>query len=215
MNAETAKAYHHGDLRQALIDAACKCLKREGADTLSLRALAREIGVSQTAPYRHFESKNALFAAIAIYGFELMKVDCEAARDKHKDDVEAALVEVGLAYVNWALANPEKYQLFFDSSLLDYNAYDDLHTAGNAAFSVVLDLVRRGQDEGVLLDGQPELLAGTLWAGVHGIASLLKKQATNDLEPRRDLPVPIALNALAADPRGVVEMVLNSIKKPC
>ena len=119
--AATEKAYHHGDLRQALVDAACRHLLESGADTLSLRALARELGVSQTAPYRHFESKNALFAAVASHGFMLL-VDQLNTAQKMQPDTRESLIEVGLAYIRWSETNPEKYQLCFDSSILNFEA---------------------------------------------------------------------------------------------
>ncbi|MGK0342815.1 MAG: AcrR family transcriptional regulator, partial [Candidatus Azotimanducaceae bacterium] len=97
-----SRPYHHGDLRHSLIEAACKHLLKSGADTLSLRALAREIGVSQTAPYRHFESKSALFRAIAVYGFELMAAEMSTVAKQHEDDLEQAFVEISLAYVGFA-----------------------------------------------------------------------------------------------------------------
>ena len=66
---ETSKSYHHGNLREALLDTAIERLREGGADNLSLRALARGIGVSQTAPYRHFEDKSELLAAMATNGY--------------------------------------------------------------------------------------------------------------------------------------------------
>lgn len=215
---EAAKrSYHHGDLRQALIEAACTHMRRDGAESLSLRALAREVGVSQTAPYRHFESKNALFAAIATWGFRDMAISLRAARDQHIDDVEEAFVQIGLAYVEWALANPEKYQLFFDSSLLDFSAYEELQLAGAEAFEVLLGLVRRGQEEGVFADHLPaEELAGATWSSVHGMTSLLQKnQPTDKLKGRIDDSVPTALQALALHRREIMELFVNTIRRPC
>ena len=66
----TKVAYHHGNLRQALMDEALMCIREQGADKLSLRALARQVGVSQAAPYRHFEDKVALLSALASDGFQ-------------------------------------------------------------------------------------------------------------------------------------------------
>lgn len=210
------KPYHHGDLRQTLMEAACKHMREHSVDTLSLRALARDVGVSQTAPYRHFESKNALFAAIATWGFELMAKELNAARAKHADDVEAAIIEVGMTYVDWALRNPEKYQLFFDASLLDFSEYEELQQSGAAAFDVLLDLIREGQREHVFVTELPaEELAGAMWSSVHGLTSLVQKNHAPNFTHREADAVPQALQALASDTRTVMGLFLNSIKVPC
>ena len=102
-------AYHHGDLRQALINAACKQLHLVNADALSMRALARDVGVSPAAPFRHFESKTALFAAVATYGFDLLTVDLQQAADQYPADIEKSIIETGMARgVDFVI----KYQLF-------------------------------------------------------------------------------------------------------
>lgn len=200
--------YHHGDLRQALIDAACAHLRQHSADSLSLRALARDIGVSQTAPYRHFESRNALFAAIAIQGFELLTVQLQSTVDLFPD-TRSALLEVGITYVDWAIANPEKYQMFFDSSLVDFSHYPELQSAGGECFEVLMALIRRGLLAGLLKEKPPEQLAATLWAGIHGIASLL--QAKHSEDQAQQYSVIKALEYLENDRRASLEMLLSSV----
>ena len=200
--------YHHGDLRQALIDAACSHLRLHGADSLSLRALARDIGVSQTAPYRHFESRNALFAAIAIHGFELLTAKLQRTSNLFPD-TRTALLEVGIAYVDWAVANQEKYQMFFDSSLVDFSDYPDLQSAGSECFEVLMTLIRRGLAEELLRKKPPEELAAILWAGIHGIASLL--QARHSEDQIEQYSVIKALEYLSHNRRASLEMLLNSV----
>lgn len=206
-------SYHHGDLRQSLIECACAQLRQDSADHLSLRALARKAGVSQTAPYRHFETKNALFAAVATYGFLLMTDHLKVARDRHEGDVQEAVVQVGLAYVEWALANPEKYQLFFDSALVDYGAHEDLHEAGCDCFEVILGLIRTGIEQDIFLDQPAEELAATLWASVHGFASLLQSKDPNAKQQHQDAPVVKGMAALSMRRRQVIELFVNSIRR--
>ena len=80
---EIREKYHHGDLRQAILDCSCEhLLRNSGTDCLSMRAIAREIGVSATAPYRHFESKNALFAGIATLGLEILESQLRASAEE-------------------------------------------------------------------------------------------------------------------------------------
>jgi AcrR family transcriptional regulator len=213
LKSETNHTYHHGDLRQGFIDGACAQLRKASADQLSLRALARDLGVSQTAAYRHFESKNALFAAIATQGFEMMTAELESAAEAHEGDIEVALVEVGLAYVHWALRYPERYQLFLDSSLLDFAAYDDLNAAGANCFAVLLNLITQGKAQGLFVDQPALLLAGIIWSSVHGLTSLLQTGTRADMASRQSETVPQALLALAAAQRPAMEMFLQGIRR--
>jgi AcrR family transcriptional regulator len=209
------KPYHHGDLRQSLIDAACKHLQESGADTLSLRALARELGVSQTAPYRHFESKSALFRAIAVYGFEMLRDETAAVAAKYPDDPETAIVEIGVAYLDFAMRNPEKYQLFFDSSLVDFRQSEDLVSTGTSAFEVLTKVIQQGIDEGVFVDRPVTEPAGTIWASIHGATSLLLSKEPALRESGIDGPVTQAMSYMAAEPRKMLEMFVQAIRRPC
>lgn len=204
------KKYHHGDLRQALLEAACDHLRHENADTLSLRALAREIGVSQTAPYRHFDSRNALFAAIAEWGFRILEQELQASLHNGDDAVEA-LVKVGLTYLEFSVTHYEKYQLFFDSSMVDFEEYESLRDAGESSFRVMLGVIERGKAEGVFLDQPEEEMAAMVWSGIHGIASLLKTHKSSpDFQAR---PVGRALMYLVENRRQAVTQMLNSITR--
>ena len=95
--------YHHGELRPALLRAAAKILEREGREAISLRDLARRAGVSHAAPYRHFADRQALLAALAEDGFALLAADLQGK----------AWREQAVAYLRFALANPERFRLMF------------------------------------------------------------------------------------------------------
>ena len=211
---ESKASYHHGDLRQTLIDAACKHLRESGADTLSLRAIARDVGVSQTAPYRHFASKNALFGAIATHGFELLALELQRAADEHSDDVELAFIEVGLAYVNWARENSEKYQLFFDSSLVNFKDHPELQEAGERAFQVLIRLIEEGIEQQIFVDLPVLQMAGTVWASIHGTASLLLSKSHMD-EISIDHSAVVVMKQMASDPRPHLELFINALRIPC
>lgn len=200
--------YHHGDLRQALLDAACAHLREENADTLSLRALARQIGVSQTAPYRHFDSRNALFAGIATEGFQILERELKQARAS-QNDAASGFVELGVAYLRFSVAHKEKYQLFFESSLVEIDEYPALQAASEGSFNLLLELIRDGQRSGEFKDGPEEALAALTWSNLHGIASLL--QINREAEGFLERPVGRALNYLADDYYSVVKAVLASV----
>src|SRR6201996_8790448 len=105
------KPYHHGDLRRALLRAAIAILEREGPSALSLRAVAREAGVSPAAPYHHFKDKSELLGAIAKEGFEKLKnVLAEAFAVAGCDETRSAL---GVAYVEFSRAHPALYRVMW------------------------------------------------------------------------------------------------------
>src|SRR5450432_65410 len=107
-----ARPYHHGDLRRALIDAASRVLEAEGPSALSLRAVAREAGVSPAAPYHHFKDKCDLMEAVAHEGWmELTSAIAEARA--HAPNPIQALTSIGVAYVCFARENPALYRIMY------------------------------------------------------------------------------------------------------
>src|SRR5471032_597262 len=109
------RPYHHGDLSRALVDAARRILEAEGAVALSLRAVAREAGVSPAAPYHHFKDKTELMEAVAHGGWEILsEVIAEARRSANTPS--AGLPNLGLAYVKFAHENPALYPLMYHPS---------------------------------------------------------------------------------------------------
>ena len=142
-----------------------------GTEKLSLRALAREAGVSATAPYRHFPTKRCLLAALATQGFERLG---ERMHEVVESDlnVEDRFVAMGVTYIEFALENPVAYQLMFGSIIGDFSEYDMLHNAAGATYAEVLRMLQLVIDEKAL-DVSVEALGGVVWAGVHGMASLL------------------------------------------
>src|ERR1041384_5256402 len=103
-----ARPYHHGDLGRALVDAARRLLEAEGPSALSLRAVAREAGVSPAAPYHHFKDKAELLDAVAQEGWDILQVKMKEA--KNNDTGVHQLTSIGLAYVCFARDNPALYR---------------------------------------------------------------------------------------------------------
>jgi AcrR family transcriptional regulator len=156
--------YHHGDLRRALVEAALELLLEGGTEALGMRELARRVGVSAAAPYRHFRDKQALIQAVAAAGFALFL----EAIDKAKADVPAeeqfgAMAE---AYVQFALRYPRLYRLMFSSEL---GKFEDkaLRRAADAAYESLAVAAARQDPEA------PGEAAISAWAFVHGLSMLL------------------------------------------
>jgi AcrR family transcriptional regulator len=202
--------YHHGDLRLAILKAACDHLQWESAESLSLRALAREIGVSQTAPYRHFESKNALFAGIATWGFQILSGEMQASLADQVSPVESFLT-LGRCYLDFSREHAEKYQLFFDSSLVDFGVYPRLQEASGVCFDHLLEVIRLGKQQGLFVEREEEEIAAIIWSGLHGMASLLQ------LDHRRagmiDRPVGKAIRFLTEKQDQTLNLLLRSVLK--
>src|SRR6185295_610437 len=110
-----SRPYHHGDLRRALVDAARRLLEAEGPTALSLRAVAREAGVSPAAPYHHFKDKGELLDAVAHEGWDMLNVALTQARAK-ATSVKDKMTSLGVAYVCFARDNPSLYRVMYDGS---------------------------------------------------------------------------------------------------
>jgi AcrR family transcriptional regulator len=165
------EAYHHGDLRNVLIDTGSKLLEKEGAEKLSLRDLAREAGVSHTAPYRHFEDKQELLQALARKGFEELAQGMMTAGKSHKDPIKQ-LHAAGTAYIKLAIEHPERTRLMF-GGMLDPDCFpQDFVEIATNAFAGLVVILEGGQKAGVFVPGDPELLALSAWSLVHGFSML-------------------------------------------
>lgn len=168
--------YHHGDLRNALLEAALVILEREGEAGLGLRDLARAVGVSPAAPYRHFDSRAALLEALAVTGFQRFTRAMEDVAASAPPDMLSAM---GKTYVLFALHNAALFRLMFSPQLKRDNR-PGLRMAADAAFATL-----RHVSGGDVSTGRVAALAA--WARVHGLAVLLLDgqialQAGEDIE---------------------------------
>jgi AcrR family transcriptional regulator len=161
--------YHHGDLRDALVDAGMRLLEQRESQELGLREVARAVGVSATAVYRHFPDKDALMRSIAARGFALLgDMQIEAA---HAHPGAGAFAAVGAAYVRFALRNPAVFRLMFSCA-----PPRDLFSLPEDALAAPLRLLRE-HVAGLMPAGEPEaarkVMAIRAWALVHGLAVLM------------------------------------------
>lgn len=168
------QAYHHGDLRNALVDEGLKLLEKEGNADFTLRDLAGRVGVSAAAPYAHFEDKDALLAAIATVGFGQLKDFLEKSIAGVADPAER-YVRMGEAYVQFGTEHPALYKLMFASEELPAkrNQFPELQAAGEAAFRSLTGMLGGMQQTGFLRAGELDGFGFTVWAHVHGLTSLI------------------------------------------
>jgi AcrR family transcriptional regulator len=167
----TPRPYHHGNLRSALLDAAARTVRDRGVDALSLRELAREVGVSHGAPRRHFADRQALLDALAEAGFERMGAELRAALEAAGPAFVDRLRATGAAYVRFAIEDSALLELMFAGKHREGAA--GLEEAADRGFGVMLGLIEQGQAEGYLEPGDPERVGLVLFATIQGIASLV------------------------------------------
>jgi AcrR family transcriptional regulator len=164
------RPYHHGSLRAALLAAAELTLRERGVEQLSLRELARQIGVSHGAPRRHFADRQALLDALARDGFIRLGTELRAAVNGAGDSFDARLRAAAATYVRFATEDAALLELMFAGKRRE--GPSNLDEAAARTFSVMLELIEQGQAEGILESGDPERVGLVLFASMHGIAAL-------------------------------------------
>ena len=167
------KKYHHGDLKNALIEAGIEILASEGVGGLSLRKVAKQAGVSHAAPYAHFTDKQALIAAISTEGFKQLYLQIKAVKETYRTNPEALLIETAWTYVQFALNEPDRFKLMFSSVLEKEKDYSDYVEISQNNFRQLVEIVEICQQADVLQRGASDLIALRLWGTVHGFTSLL------------------------------------------
>ncbi len=182
--ASDKRPYHHGDLRSALLEHAVRILRTEGLEALTLRAVARAAGVSQTAPYRHFADRRALMAAIAADGFrELNRAMGEAMA---QGGGRQGFKGIAIAYVRFARANPALYRVMFGPEVANTGDLPDLASAGRSALGFVQAGLEQLQKAGLVKAGDAAIMAVTLWAALHGLVSLILDGQAETVTPDID-----------------------------
>jgi len=165
------RRYHHGDLRAALLNRAEETLREKGPAALSLRELARDLGVSHAAPSRHFKDKQALLDALALAGFERLTAVLAASQEGVGEAFAKRLDAMVRAYVGFARDNAELLDLMY-SIKHDPAASDALLEATHQWSERVVRLIGEGQAQGEVRQGPVERVGLPVFAALHGYADL-------------------------------------------
>jgi len=180
------RGYHHGNLKEALLQAALDLIAQKGAAGFTFADAARMAGVSPAAPYRHFRDRDELLSSIAQRGFEQFEAQLSAAWDDGRPDTVTAFERVGKAYLAFARSEPAFYSAMFESGVAA-DSTAGLLAAGERAFGVIRAAAERLA--ALAPPGVPRppamMMALHIWSMAHGIASLF---ARGDAA-RRKLPM--------------------------
>jgi AcrR family transcriptional regulator len=164
------RGYHHGNLREALIDAALALIAELGPSGFTFAEAARRAGVSPAAPYRHFRDRDALMAEVARRGFEILEIALQKAWNDGRPDVFSAFEAMGRAYLDFARSEPAYYVAMFEAG---FQRTAEVKQAGDRAFEVL----RTAAEHLVatLPPGQRPpamMMALHIWVLAHGTADL-------------------------------------------
>jgi AcrR family transcriptional regulator len=178
------RGYHHGNLREALIQAALELIVKKGAAGLTFAEAARLAGVSPAAPYRHFRDRDELMASVALRGYERFDAALTQAWDGGRPDAFAALDRLGKAYLAFARNEPAYYAAMFEAGVPP-DATPQLREAGERAFGVLRTAAEKLC--AAMPAGRPPALMVALhiWTMAHGVASLFGRGGGE----RRALPM--------------------------
>ena len=167
------QTYHHGDLRNALLQAALTMVEEIGLEQLSLRKVAASVGVSHAAPEHHFPSMRHLFNAMAVWGFETFVQTLADEMERSPKDGAEVLRAARRGYLAFGKAHPNVLRLMFSSGRLDWTA-PEICEAADAAWKQLLDLSALAAEHlGLRSENQRRRLAGLIWSQIHGEAHLM------------------------------------------
>ncbi len=166
--------YHHGNLKDSLIETALIMVKKNGIKSLTLRDLTKEVGASRSAIYRHFESKDTLIKAVIKAAFE--KLDNSISVDiAESDDEINSFRKIGINYIKFAIDNPNIYRMMFGHEVgIQREESCDIENEEEAiGFHKLIALVQKAQDNGLFKEDNAILQATIIWSMMHGLSNLL------------------------------------------
>ena len=166
-------SYHHGRLRQALIEEALRMVKESGVESVSVRDVARRAGVSSGAPFRHFATRTALMTAVAEQAMgrfrdEIVRALAEAQSDDPLDRFRA----LGTAYMRWVLRNPEHFEVISNRALIDFDRSESLRRDNDEIRSLMEQLLAEAHRRSPLRSDNVKAISFAARALAYGVARM-------------------------------------------
>lgn len=189
---ETKNTYHHGNLKQGLIDTALDMVDTHGLEGITLREIGNRLGTSRSAIYRHFANKEALMKEVLLAGFDKLDALLEPTFSNDELPILERFHSMGMCYLNFATDNPHLYRLLFGPSmskareevcederpelhkLLHGDSSDEIIQAEQeSGFHKLVSIIILAQEKNLFKEGDPVLIATAIWSLLHGLASLV------------------------------------------
>ncbi|MCD1023975.1 TetR/AcrR family transcriptional regulator [Enterococcus sp. SMC-9] len=171
MNNKTNQSYHHGNLKNELLQVARDVLEKKGLDKVTIREIAREVGVSHTAPQRHFKNRQALLDSLALMGFNELGEGIRESQLADTTDFAERLNNAALSFAHFATRNGQLFELMISSKHTDKTG--DIPSASEKAFFPILDLIIDGQKNNMIQDGDSARIGLNLYATLLGITTMV------------------------------------------
>jgi AcrR family transcriptional regulator len=168
-------SYHHGDLKNALIEEALRMVEEEGVERISLRDITKRVGTSRSAIYRHFDSKEALMREVVMAGFARLAAHLEPALTREGLGTIERFRTMAERYMEFARSYPALYRMIFGERAMQAreSVHDIEDPMQQTGFHALKSLVKRAQNEGLIKKEEPMIVSTVIWAMMHGQASLL------------------------------------------
>ncbi len=179
------KSYHHGDLKSALINLTLEMVEANEVHLVGFRELARRLEVSRTAPYRHFTSVEHLLASVVEQGYLKFIKRLQRVTEQTQLDARSKFLQLGIAYINFALDHPAHYRLMFDRRFFVGTQYPTIKVLSRQAFDILRATVQENRPQ-ESTDIEIKQLSQLAWACVHGIARLFIDGQWQGLKNRQD-----------------------------
>lgn len=175
MNQKKESDYHHGNLKEALIETALEMVCEENIETFTVRELTRRLGTSRSAIYRHFDSKDELIKAVIRAGFDKLTQKFLPVLQAEGIDTLERLHMLGLTYLRFAMENTALFRTLFGEQVRNQReeSCDIENEVEAASFHALVSLVSRAQEEGLLRREDTMLQSAVIWAMIHGLAVLI------------------------------------------
>jgi AcrR family transcriptional regulator len=171
---ELRKPYHHRQLPEALVAAAIELIEERGVEFLSVRDVARRVGVSPAAPFRHFKSREALLTAVAVQAMLRLRASIDAALAAHAPQEPVAVLEaIGFAYLDWAANNPTHFQIISSRKLIDFDGTPALVESNTHLRQLLATHITEAKTRGQVADTlNDDILLLSMRAFAYGLARM-------------------------------------------